>query len=171
MCQFVSQMLQLYAYQWSAPFKIGQVSHYPILSHELSLSTTTSALPRSLQSINKRKKNVQCCQHKNIYSSVSYCFNYFVKPQYFIYENTLLMATLLPGKHNKSPTTSFVLPCCTLFSFKGTCTSDDFIERELELNQTHLFAIDNRVNKYINRNILWDWWLKRHTLRIADKLT
>jgi hypothetical protein len=42
-------------------FKIGQVSHFPILSHGLSLNTITNALTRPLHSVNKRK-NIQCCQ-------------------------------------------------------------------------------------------------------------
>jgi hypothetical protein len=44
-------------------FKIGQVSHFLILSHGLSLNTTTNALTRALQSVKKRK-NIQCCQLK-----------------------------------------------------------------------------------------------------------
>jgi hypothetical protein len=37
-------------------FKNGQVSHFRILSHILSLNTITNALTRALQSVNKRKK-------------------------------------------------------------------------------------------------------------------
>jgi hypothetical protein len=45
-------------------FKIGQVSHFPVPSHGLSLNTITNALTRALQSVNKRKKSVQGCQLK-----------------------------------------------------------------------------------------------------------
>jgi hypothetical protein len=42
-------------------FKIGQVSHFLILSHELSIKTITNELTRELQSVNERK-NIHCCQ-------------------------------------------------------------------------------------------------------------
>jgi hypothetical protein len=44
-----------------------QISHCPILSHRLSLST--NSLTRALQSINKRKKNIQYCQLKFLQSN------------------------------------------------------------------------------------------------------
>jgi hypothetical protein len=43
--------------------KIGQVSHFLIRLHRLSLSTIMNALRRALQTINKRK-NIQCYQQK-----------------------------------------------------------------------------------------------------------
>jgi hypothetical protein len=53
------------AYQIYLPsFKIGQVSDFPVLSHGLPLYTNTNELTRTLQSVNKRKKNIQCCQLK-----------------------------------------------------------------------------------------------------------
>jgi hypothetical protein len=62
-----------------------RVMNFPILSHGLSLNTITDVLTGALQSINKLKKNVQCCQLKflkcsqhKFYSSISYCFHYFV---------------------------------------------------------------------------------------------
>jgi hypothetical protein len=54
-------------------FKIGEVSHFLILSHGLWLNTITKALTRMLQSVKKRKniqcfqlKFLQCSQHKQI---------------------------------------------------------------------------------------------------------
>jgi hypothetical protein len=49
--------------------KIGQISHFPILSHGLPLSTITNALRRTLQSVNKGKNNFQCCQLKFFHCS------------------------------------------------------------------------------------------------------
>jgi hypothetical protein len=46
MWQILSQMFQLNAQQRS--FKIGQVSHFPILSQGLSLNTIINALTRAL---------------------------------------------------------------------------------------------------------------------------
>jgi hypothetical protein len=70
-------------------FKIGQFSHFPIHSHELSLNTVTNALIRALQSVNKRKKNIQCrqlkffqCSQHKFYSSISLYFHYFVHSLY-----------------------------------------------------------------------------------------
>jgi hypothetical protein len=70
-------------------FEFGQVSHFAILSLGLSLSTITNALTRALQSVIKRKKNIQCChlaffqfnQHE-FYSSNSKRFHYFIHPLY-----------------------------------------------------------------------------------------
>jgi hypothetical protein len=78
----LSQMLQLNPYQRSVLFQNRTSLPFPILSHGLSLSTITTALTRALQSVNKRNKNIQCCQLKffqcsqhKFYSSVSYCFH------------------------------------------------------------------------------------------------
>jgi hypothetical protein len=49
-----------------SPFEIGQVSHFPSLSHGLSLITITNAW--TLQSVNKWK-NIQCCQLKFFHCS------------------------------------------------------------------------------------------------------
>jgi hypothetical protein len=68
-------------------FKIGHVSHFPILSHGLSLNTITNALTRVLQSVNKRKKDIQCyqlkvvqCSQHKFVSLICLCFHYFVHP-------------------------------------------------------------------------------------------
>jgi hypothetical protein len=45
-------------------FKIRKVSHFPVLSHGLSLNTITNTLTQALQNVNKQKKNIQCCQLK-----------------------------------------------------------------------------------------------------------
>jgi hypothetical protein len=43
-----------------APAKRGQVSYFPILSHGLSVNKITNVKSRELQSVNNRKKNIQC---------------------------------------------------------------------------------------------------------------
>jgi hypothetical protein len=47
------------------PLSKSDVTHFLILSHGLSLNAITNALTRALQSsVNKQKKNIQCCQLK-----------------------------------------------------------------------------------------------------------
>jgi hypothetical protein len=59
------------------PFKIRQVSYFPIHSQRLSFNTITNELIQALQSVNKQKniqcnhvKSFQCSQHK-LYSLIS----------------------------------------------------------------------------------------------------
>jgi hypothetical protein len=56
----LSQMLQLKAHQWSVMSQNWQLSNFTVFWH----NTIINALTWALQSVNKRKKNIQCCQLK-----------------------------------------------------------------------------------------------------------
>jgi hypothetical protein len=64
MWQFLSQMLQLIAHQQSILFE-NQAS-LPLSDSftRTALNTITNALTRALQSVNKGKKDIRCCQLK-----------------------------------------------------------------------------------------------------------
>jgi hypothetical protein len=100
-------------------FKIGPVPNFPILSHGLSLNTNANALTRALQSVNKRKKNIQCCQlkffqrsqHKQIPFLSFLAFPLFCPLPLYIYKgnSTEILSSL---------TASFLF--CSTWSHQGT---------------------------------------------------
>jgi hypothetical protein len=85
----LSQMLQLNAYQFFVFFR-NRIS-FPFFVYLIRLSFT-HALTRSLQSINKQKDNIQCCQlkffqysqHKRILFHNFLVFPLFCSPSVFI---------------------------------------------------------------------------------------
>jgi hypothetical protein len=72
-------MLQLNAHQRTVVFQNQTVSHFPILSHGLSLNTATNALTQALQNVNKRK-NFQYSRRKQILFLNIFVFQSFFPP-------------------------------------------------------------------------------------------